>query len=75
MIASKGSFDAVLEEDREDLGAAEVDCDVRSVTEVEDRRSVAEVNRPPVLEDWDCEVMYLWRGRMWVSSFFSQRRY
>jgi hypothetical protein len=52
IIASKGAAEAV---ETGFFGAAGVDVDVRSVTEVEERRSVAEARRaPPVAEKEDC---------------------
>jgi hypothetical protein len=59
IIASKGVVEAV---EAGFLGAAGVDVDVRSVTEVEERRSVAEARRaPPVAEkeDWTWEEAYI----------------
>ena len=52
IIASKGAVEAV---EAGFLGAAGVEVEVRSVTEVEERRSVAEARRPPPdaeKEDW-----------------------
>lgn len=59
IMASKGALD-----EEEDVGLAFADSTdlVRSVTEVEERRSVAEASRaPPLLEalDWICEEAYM----------------
>lgn len=59
IIASKGAVEAV---EAGFLGAAGVDVDVRSVTEVEERRSVAEARSPPPVaekEDWTWEEAYI----------------
>jgi hypothetical protein len=59
IIASNGAFEV---EEVEDLGFAGSAAWVRSVTEVEERRSVAEARRaPPVLDalDWICEEAYM----------------
>ena len=58
-MASKGAVDAV---EAGCLGAAGVEVEVRSVTEVEERRSVAEARRAPPVEekeDWTWEEAYI----------------
>lgn len=59
MIASKGAVEAV---EAGFLGAAGEDVAVKSVTEVEERRSVAEARSPPPVaeeDDWTCEEAYI----------------